>query len=142
MSPMAMVRGGMRALFDLSPERTGHNLRSGGLLSPGPSLVARPACHHSLDPIHRDAGQPLWCDPDHVRVIFAPPVAQSERERVIARRAMSAKVAVAAPHDLVLRVCLLDHLGREGHFVLRRLSVGVASFHGSDSLRGKRNWKY
>jgi hypothetical protein len=41
----------------------------------GSGLVTRSTCDHFLDPCHRDAGQPLRCDPNLVRVVLAPPVA-------------------------------------------------------------------
>src|SRR5687768_4111878 len=55
------------------------------LPSAGPGLVARAAFHHLPDPFHRDAGQPLGGDPDHVRVVLAPPVPEPEGEGVVPR---------------------------------------------------------
>src|SRR5262245_63834030 len=102
----SLIAAERRSAFD-AERRTSVNVPC--LPSPRPRLVARSAFDHLLDPPHRDAGQPLRRDPNHVRVVLAPPVTESECQGVITWGAMAAKVSVATPYDFVFRERLLNH---------------------------------
>src|SRR6266403_814566 len=67
-------------------------------------------------------------------MIPSPLVTQTKRNRMIARGAMTAVIAVSTPDHVILRKGFLDHARGMSHLFLGRLAIGVAGFHVSVPL--------
>src|SRR5262249_34886518 len=82
--------------------------------------------HETADLVRRQARELVGNDPDHIRVILAPPVPQAERDGVVPRCPVPAVGAVTAEDRFELGKRVLDDAPRMGHLALARLSVDVA----------------